>query len=443
VVAVRWLAAVGCPMLRSRRTHGPGIDRWGDVEDRTEADPVASRRSRRWSRRLLGALGVVGLAVALVVGVSVWSFDRSIQRVDVEGLGGSEADGDAENDDGAEAAEHEEADPLTVLVLGSDSRENLTPEERRELGTGDAPGDRTEVVSLVRLSPGDDEVRVLNVPRDSRVERCDGSLDRINTAFELGEEDGRGGATCVVQTLDRLLGVDIDHVVTVDFGGFVEVVDELGGVTLALDEPLRDDGSHLDLPAGCVTLDGRDALAFVRARKVDDDYGRIARQHRLVEEVRRDLAELGVLRDLPRLLRVAETVAGAVELDSSLTLNRLQQLVREHRASVQGEVQGQAVPGEVTMVGEASMLAIDEERARELATWLVEGQDPAAVSAQAATGSATESGQPEAEDRTPTFGPADGEADAPGQADSSEDGPRTLSGDTPAGLTGTTPPGGC
>lgn len=401
------------------------------ADPRTPSAP--SRGGGWWARRALAAVGVLGLVIALVVGVSVWSFDRSIDRVEVEGLGGDGEDattaddgddGDA-NDDGAEASERGDADPLTVLVLGSDSREDLTPEERRELGTGDVEGMNTEVVSLVRLAPGDDELRVLNVPRDSRVELCDGSLGRINTAYEIGEDDGRGGATCVLQTLAPLLGVGIDHVVTVDFRGFVEVIDELGGVTIALDEPLRDRGSHLDLEAGCVTLDGRDALAFVRARQLDDDYGRIARQHRLVEEVRRELAELGVLTDLPRLLRVAETVARSVELDRSLTLNRIQQLVREHRDSVQGEVVGRAVPGVIEEVGEALMLDIDEERARELAVWLTTGDDPAEITAPPATGSATESGRP---------ADAAGEGEVDETAD--EDGPRTLGGRTPAGLSG-------
>jgi LCP family protein required for cell wall assembly len=401
-----------------------GADRGSDV----------GRRRGRWVRRALAVTSVLAVALALVVGVSVWSFDRSIQRVDVEGLG---EDRSEDRDDGAEASELDEEDarPLTVLVLGSDRREDLTREEQRELGTGDAPGTRTEVISLVRLAPDDDELRVLNVPRDSRVERCDGTVGRINVAYSIGEEDGRGGATCVVQTLHRLLGVSIDHVVTVDFRGFVEAIDQLGGVTMALDEPLQDPGSHLDLPAGCVTLDGRDALAFVRARQIDDDYGRIARQHRLVEEVRQELAEVGVLGDLPRSLRLAETLAGAVELDSSLTLNRLQQLVREHRATVQGELTGRAVPGEVTVIGEASMLQLDEERALELASWLLDGQDPGEVAVPRGTGSAVESGAPQAS--------VDDEVGAVTDADADTGGPRTLSGQAPAGLSGTVPPGGC
>jgi LCP family protein required for cell wall assembly len=439
--------ARGPSLLHARGDAGPDrrLERWTTVDARppeddtptggADRDPDAGARRGSWLRRLLAVTSVIVVALALVVGVSVWSFDRSIQRVDVEGLG---ADRDDDRDDGAEAAELEdEADarPLTVLVLGSDSREDLTPEEQRELGTGDAPGTRTEVISLVRLAPDDDELRLLNVPRDSRVERCDGTVGRINAAYSIGEEDGRGGATCVVQTLHGLLGVPIDHVVTVDFRGFVQAIDQLGGVTMALDEPLQDPGSHLDLPAGCVTLDGRDALAFVRARQIDDDYGRIARQHRLVEEVRQELAEVGVLGDLPRSLRLAETLAGAVELDSSLTLNRLQQLVRQHRSTVQGELTGRAVPGEVAVIGEASMLELDEERALELASWLLDGQDPAEAAVPRGTGSAVESGAAEA--------PADDGAEGSSEASTDSDGPRTLSGQAPAGLSGTAPPGGC
>ncbi|MEX1163981.1 MAG: LCP family protein [Nitriliruptor sp.] len=328
-----------------------------------------------WGRRVATIVGVLVVAVALVVGASVWSIDRSIDRVDVQGLGQDDADGDGGGAGDGAAAEELDARALTVLVLGSDSREDLTPRERRELRTGYVPGARAEVVALTRLDPDADEVRVLSVPRDSRVELCDGSTGRVNESFQIGEDLGIGGESCTVQTLTRLTGLRIDHVVGVDFGGFVEVVDALGGVTMRLDEPLKDRDANLDLPAGCVDLDGTDALAFARARHLDDDFGRIARQQRLVAEMLDGIGELGILDDLPRLLRVAERVAAAVELDSTLDLRRIQQLVREHRATVAGDLEGRFVPGVITMIGAASMVELDEEALEELVRWLISGQD--------------------------------------------------------------------
>ncbi|MFA9431704.1 LCP family protein [Egicoccus sp. AB-alg2] len=344
-----------------------------------------AERERRpgWGRRTALIGGAVLLAVAALVAVGLWSLNASIDRVGVDGLGegppvgaSGDADGDGRADEGAD---EEELDPraLTVLVLGSDSREVLTPEERRELGTGDAEGERTEVISLARLDPDDGEVRLLSIPRDTLLTRCDGTSGRVNAAYAIGELDGRGGATCVVQTLSNWMGVRIDHVVKVDFRGFVDIVDALGGVSMYVEEPLQDDNANLDLEAGCVRLDGADALAFVRARHIDNDFGRMGRQQRFVTELRNELASVGVFDDPARTFRVAEAVAQAVELDDTLTLNRIQQLAREHRATVRGGLEGQVVPGDIETIDGAAYVVVDEQRTRELLRWLMTGQDPA------------------------------------------------------------------
>jgi LCP family protein required for cell wall assembly len=319
---------------------------------------------------------VAALAVgAAVVAGAVWWIDRSVDRTSVEGLGrdGVTTAGDDGADD--EADDEVDARALTVLVLGSDSREVLTPEERRELGTGDAEGERTEVIALTRLDPTADEIRVLSVPRDTLVERCDGSSGRVNAAFRIGERDGTGGLTCVVETLRDWLGVRIDHVVKVDFRGFVDIVDAVGGVEMFIEEPMQDRRANLDLEEGCQRLDGADALAFVRARHIDDDFGRMQRQQRFVVELRDELADQGVLTDLPGLLRVAEATARAVELDDTLTLTRIQRLVRQHRATLRGDIDTRTVPGEVEYIDGFAFVRADEQRAMELARWLVTGRD--------------------------------------------------------------------
>jgi LCP family protein required for cell wall assembly len=405
------------------------------VTDTTGPVPISvGRPGQAWGRRAVQVIGGVLLLALAIAAVSIWWLDRSIDRVEVGGLGGSGAPGTAADIDVADASE---ARALTFLVLGSDSREDLTAEQRREFGTGDFDGARTEVISLVRLDPDAGEVRILNVPRDSRVERCDGSVGKINGAYMIGEADGRGGATCTVDTVSRLTGLTIDHVVIVDFAGFVDVVDGLGGVSMYLDEPLRDRGSHLDLPAGCVELDGVDALAFARARQLDDDFGRIARQQRLVSEIRSELAEVGVLDDLPRLLRVAEAVAGSVELDSSLDLGKLQQLVREHRRTLKGDLDGRAVPGELLLLDDISYVQPDEQRAAELARWLLTGDDPAddgsattAAGAETDVAPAGETSADEEGEAPDSAGPSEGDGD---DGRDEPNGPTTLSGEAPAG----------
>jgi LCP family protein required for cell wall assembly len=343
---------------------------------------VDASTTTRWvSRPSSGrTVAIVVLAVAAVgaavVAGTVWWLDRSVDRVGVAGLGEGGIGGD-DGGDGASGFDDLDPSALTVLVLGSDSRDVLTAEERAELGTGYAYGERTEVVALTRLDPNSGEVRVLSVPRDTLVRRCDGTHGRVNAAFTIGEAEGIGGATCVVETLRDWLGVRIDHVVKVDFRGFVDIVDAVGGVSMFIEEPLQDRRANLDLEAGCQRLDGADALAFVRARHLDDDFGRMERQHRFVTELRDELADQGVFSDLPRLLRVAEATARAVELDDTLTLGRIQQLVREHRDTLRGDIDGRSIPGAIERIDGIAFLRADEQRAHELARWLVTGRDVA------------------------------------------------------------------
>ena len=334
---------------------------------------------------VLGIVGLVLLAIVIVVATVLW-IDGSIERSEVAGLGeGEDHDvdrdvGDTDDESLDDPEGHADEDlpspaALTVLVLGSDARDVLTPEERRELSTGDAEGERTESIALVRLDPDADSIRMLSIPRDTLIERCDGSRGRINAAYAIGEREGYGGMTCVVRTLTRWSGLTIDHVAKVDFRGFVDIVDRLGGVPIELDEPITDPNAGLDLPAGCNRLDGADALAFVRARSIDDDYGRQARQQRLVEELRREVASIGMFDDPVRLVRTAEATARNHELDSSLTLNRIQQLARQHRETLRLPIEGESLPGEIDDSDGPAFLEVDEERAAELFEWLETGPD--------------------------------------------------------------------
>lgn len=160
--------------------------------------------------------------------------------------------------------------PLHVLITGSDSREGLTAEERIALTTGSAGGERADTIILLTVHGG--RAGMLSFPRDLSVERCDGSVGRINGALAIG------GPTCLVETVHRVSGIRAHHHVTVTFGGFRDVVDAVGGVELCLDGPIRDRSAGIDLPAGCQVLDGAEALGFVRVRMIDSDLARIQRQ---------------------------------------------------------------------------------------------------------------------------------------------------------------------
>jgi LCP family protein required for cell wall assembly len=364
----------------------------------------AATRSHR--RRPLRTLGIVVLAVAIagvLTGASLTlRADDALDRVDI-----TTRVGRAERPPTAEAPEVQAASEqvdrldgaLDVLLVGSDDRAVLSPEERAELGTGEAEGERTETMILMRIDPAVEGVAALSLPRDLLVSRCDGSRGRLNAAYSIGERSGTGGAACLVETVTALTGVEPHHFVKVDFRGFLDIVDTLGGVTLHLEEPLSDDKAFLDLPAGCVTLDSADALAFVRARGIDSDYGRIARQHRFLTELAADATSVGSLANVPRLFSLVDTIARSLEVDDDLSLGRMRRIAATGRDLPADALISYTVPATPRRINGTEFLILDEQEAQPLFAAFANGtilDDPSGADARHAEG-----GGPEPEGQRP------------------------------------------
>ncbi|MER6944036.1 LCP family protein [Nonomuraea sp. NPDC000554] len=170
---------------------------------------------------------------------------------------------------------------LNVLVIGSDTRQGegnakYGPAQARSTGGG---GARSDTMMLVHLPEGGGRVTVVSLPRDSMVQipSCGSApprRDMINSAFNSG------GVTCAVATVEKLTKVRVDHFVVVDFAGFKDVVDALGGVEVKLRTPVNDAASKLKLPAGTSRLNGEQALGYMRLRHTGDgsDIQRLKRQ---------------------------------------------------------------------------------------------------------------------------------------------------------------------
>ncbi len=208
------------------------------------------------------------------------------------------------------------SDPLTFLVLGSDSRENLPDEWAGDFG--DFGGQRADVIMLVRVVPATGRLTILSIPRDLRVTIDGYGTQKINAAYAFG------GARLMVQTVKSTFGIPIHHYSEIDFVGFAGLVDELGGLTIEFDHPARDTKSGLSVEAGAQRLDGRMALAYARSRSyqeqvdgqwvsvVANDIGRTARQQELM------LAILGEMRRPTNLIGVQSLVdqmAGYLTVD--------------------------------------------------------------------------------------------------------------------------------
>ncbi|MDO5499197.1 MAG: LCP family protein [Propionibacteriaceae bacterium] len=163
------------------------------------------------------------------------------------------------------------------LLVGSDSREGLSEQERGRLGTGDIEGQRTDTMMLLYVPPSG-RPALISIPRDSYVPIPGHGRNKINAAYAFG------GAPLLIQTVEQNTGLRVDHYAEIGFGGFVNVIDALGGIEMCPAAPIKDRYSRLDIPAGCQTMDGPTALGYVRMRYADPtgDLGRMNRQREMV-----------------------------------------------------------------------------------------------------------------------------------------------------------------
>lgn len=196
------------------------------------------------------------------------------------------------------------------LIVGSDSRAGLTPEQQAELVTGDeaaAGGQRTDTIMLLHIPDTSDPPTLVSLPRDSAVPIPGNGRNKINAAFAIG------GAPLLAQTVETITGVHIDHYIEVGFGGFAGIVDNIGGVQLCPAEPVSDPGIGLELAPGCQEVNGPTALSYVRTRNSPNgDLDRVQRQREFVGALVGRVASPGVLlnpfRSVPLLSGLSETL---------------------------------------------------------------------------------------------------------------------------------------
>ena len=279
----------------------------------------APRRARRVAR--IGSILVAAAAAAMVLVVSgsgygllVWS-DAGIDRVDAFA---ASADRPAASPEGS----------TTFLLVGSDGRTGMTAADQRRLHVGNSAtivGRRADTMLLVHVSSKHDTVTAVSLPRDSYVTipahvGTDGSNvperhNKLNAAYAVG------GPSLAVATVERSTGVRIDHYVEVDFLGFEELVNAVGGVDVCTPKPLRDYKAGLRLRAGTTRVDGETGLAYVRARNLDAraDLGRIERQQRFLGAMVSRVTSKDVLLDPRALVRFLDAALGSVRVDRDLT----------------------------------------------------------------------------------------------------------------------------
>jgi LCP family protein required for cell wall assembly len=243
---------------------------------------------------------------------------------------------------------------VNYLVVGSDTREGLTKEELRQLRVGStktAAGARSDTMMLVHISKSRDKAVVISLPRDSLVTvpahtGMDGKTQIAEQPAKLNAAFAWGGAPLLIQTLEKQTGLRIDHYVEVNFVGFKNVVDALGGIEVCTKKDIDDPKSHLVLSAGVHTLNGIESLKYVRTRDFDGmgDLGRMQRQQQFVSAVFRKASSTGVLLNPFKVKNLISAIFSTVKTDETLDQGDIVTLAKQIKNLSPGKMRTLTVP---------------------------------------------------------------------------------------------------
>jgi LCP family protein required for cell wall assembly len=302
---------------------------------------------------LFGTKLVAGLLSVTVLAVSGYTWylfhhlDTKIPRVDAIGEQvGTDNDGRDEN----------------ILLVGSDDRSTATPAELKELGTEEDPGKNTDTMILLHVPANGQQATAVSFPRDSYVDIPGFGKGKLNAAYAdgaygSGKADPDRGRRLLVQTISQLSKVKIDHYVEVDLLGFYRITKAIGGVDVCLNAAAKDHFSGIDLPAGHSTIQGKQALAFVRQRHglPRGDLDRIARQQYFLAAIFRKIKSAGVIANPIRLKHLVDAVGTSIRMDTGLDPL---QLARQVRGLADGNLEFKTVPnkGSTTIDGKSVVL---------------------------------------------------------------------------------------
>jgi LCP family protein required for cell wall assembly len=236
-----------------------------------------------------------------------------------------------------------------ILLIGSDSRSDGNDKYGPDSGT-----QRSDTTILLHLSADRSNATAVSIPRDlmTHVPECtkaDGShvsatFEQFNWAFQFG------GAACTIRAVEQLTGVRIDHHLTVDFSGFKNMVNAVGGVDVCVPEPVHDRDAHLDLPAGRQKLNGEQALGYVRLRhSVGDgsDTERIGRQQDFLASLVKKVQSNGVLLNPTKVYPLLNAATKSLTADPGLnSLSELYKLAQSLQKIPAGQIHFVTTPVE-------------------------------------------------------------------------------------------------
>lgn len=370
---------------------------------------------------------VSALVLALITGLGTIYFVRhlngNIEGVSLDALGG----------DRPEKVYRGNGEPLNILVMGDDTREGAGNSIDGEGGGG------SDTTILVHLSADRERAYAVSIPRDSIVDRpaCNDGESAAATEVMWNAAYGIGGPVCTVDQLETETDVFVDHFVVVDFNGFGDMVDAVGGVPVCVPEDLVDRKHGIFVPAGDPSvLTGDEALDYVRARSVGElaqrnDISRIRRQQTFIAALVRKVKSAGTLTRLDKVVGFLDAATKSLTTDTELdSVTRIGKIAMQLQSIGLDKVQFVTLPteyyptdsefsGRVFWTEQATEIweLINEDKeipARLLSGNAVTAEPPSTSSAATETPSPSATGTPsEGETETPTETPTASETETP------------------------------
>jgi LCP family protein required for cell wall assembly len=366
----------------------------------------------KWSpakKIVVGATALVVLIAAVAGGsyAYLWYRYNQIQKLDI-----------------ANEVDVANGQPFTVLVIGSDSRVGESASEAQQFGSSsEVSGQRSDVVQLWRVTPSAKTIQVMSIPRDTVVSMLApdntqfGTYNRINSSYNTG-------ANQLVKTITANFGITINHVVEVDFSGFQDAVNALGGIYMDFPYPAKDAYSGLDITTpGCQLLNGTEALAVARSRHYyyyengywnydgTSDFGRIERQDAflkaLIAAAKSKINPLTVNAFLGSLHE-------GVQFDNKLGFNELIGLALDYHSYNPADLQGETLPtvSSSAFPGLGDVLTVDQPAAQQMLVSIF-GSSLVAPTSPPPNVNGVPTAPPPV---TPTTSPASGSSSAPAAA---------------------------
>lgn len=231
---------------------------------------------------------------------------------------------------------------VNILLLGVDE----TPER---LAQGESP--RSDTMIVVTIDPATKKVGMLSIPRDLLVTIPGVGETKINAAYANGATSKiTTGPGLVIATIEHNFHIPIHYFAEVNFEGFIKIIDTIGGVTIDVPAPVKDDKypgeefnyTRLYFHSGLQHMDGRTALQYARSRYGDNDFGRSARQQQVLQTLRAQAIQLGLIKDAPELIEeLGSTVRTDLRPQDLLSLAKLASGIKDanvHSYSLEGAV---------------------------------------------------------------------------------------------------------